>query len=323
MTDEKPRVLLFGAGSVGAVYLYLLSKYCSTTAVCRSNYEIVKEKGFIINSSIFGQNLHFKPNVVRSCEEAAAQDDKPFDYILVCSKAIPGICPSLLKPAITQGKTAIVLLQNGIGIEDEWAEAFPDNPIVSAAVYCKTTQRPPGIILHDEVERLEIGAFPSDVPSNHAEDFTSLMQAAGGNAEFHADVQLKRWTKLMANASWNPLCALTRCTDVDFLRSSSTAPDFVLDLMLEVCDVAQAYGYDLKREDAEWMLGRAKARIGKGNAVEPSMLQDAIEGRVMEVDAIMGNVIKMGKAKGVVCTKLETVYVLLQALDFGFAEKAK
>lgn len=52
-----PKVLLFGAGSVGTVYLYLLDRVASTTAVCRSNYDVVKKDGFIIHSSIFGQEL--------------------------------------------------------------------------------------------------------------------------------------------------------------------------------------------------------------------------------------------------------------------------
>lgn len=44
-----PKVLLFGSGAVGTVYLWLLSKVSSTTAVCRSNYEVAKNDGFIIH----------------------------------------------------------------------------------------------------------------------------------------------------------------------------------------------------------------------------------------------------------------------------------
>ena len=72
-TGKLPKVLLFGAGGVGTVYLWLLSRNTSTTAVCRSNYEIAKNNGFIINSSIFGQGIHFRPNVVKSCEEAVSK----------------------------------------------------------------------------------------------------------------------------------------------------------------------------------------------------------------------------------------------------------
>ncbi|KAF2676295.1 2-dehydropantoate 2-reductase [Lentithecium fluviatile CBS 122367] len=313
--SNSPRILLFGVGSVGAVYLYLLSRITTPTAVCRSNYSIVSTQGFTIHSSIFGQNLNVKPNVVRSCEEAASQQLEPFDYVIVCSKAIPNTIPELIKPAVTVGHTAIVLLQNGIGIEEEYVQAFPQNPVVSVAVYCKTTQRPVGVVTHDEVERLQVGSYPSDASDAHAEAFTKMMQAAGANAVFYTDVQQPRWYKLLANASWNPICALTLCTDVDFLTSSFFATGLIRDIMLEVRDIAKAYGYEISSADVEMQLERAKARIIRGNPVEPSMLQDVKEGRKMEVEAISGNAVRMGKEKGIECGKLEMLYALIKALD--------
>ncbi|KAF2640118.1 2-dehydropantoate 2-reductase [Massarina eburnea CBS 473.64] len=320
-TDDTPKVLLFGVGSVGAVYLYLLSKVCSTTVVCRSNYDVVKKRGFVINSTIFGDNLLVKPNVVRNCGEVSttdsSADNQPFDYVLVCSKAIPGIIPSEISAVVTPGHTIIVLLQNGINIEEEYVEAFPGTPIVSAAVYCKTTQRPAGVVTHDEIEKLQIGIYPPTASPGPAENFVTLLTACGGTAEFWPDVQQPRWYKLIMNASWNPICALTRATDVDFMASGKEATELIFDVMLEVCEIAKAHGYTITREQAEAQLQRAKARVGQGKSreVEPSMLQDVREGRRLEVEAIVGNTVRAGKAKGVPCPKLEVVYMLVRALD--------
>jgi 2-dehydropantoate 2-reductase len=293
----------------------LLSKVASVTAVCRSNYDVVKKEGFIINSSIFGNNIHFRPHVVRDCSKAAAADAQPFDYVLVCSKAIPGSTPELIEAAVTPGHTVILLLQNGIGIEEEYTIAFPNNSIVSCVVYLPATQRPAGFIKHGEVERLEIGNYPSSTSSEHAEAIGKLFKQAGATVEVHKDIQLKRWYKLVVNASWNPLCALTLCTDVEFMESSSPATGLAFDIMLEVCDIAKAYGYVISREETEYQLGRAKARIAMKKGVEPSMLQDVKEGRRMEVEAILGNTVRMGKEKDVKCEKLEMLYVLATALD--------
>ncbi|KAF1963715.1 2-dehydropantoate 2-reductase [Byssothecium circinans] len=330
---EAPNVLLFGVGSVGAVYLYLLSKICTTTIVCRSNYTVVKEKGFTINSTIFGNNLLVKPNVVRSCEEAASQNSsQPFDYVIICSKAIPGIIPQAIKPAVTPSHTIIVLIQNGINIEDEYVSAFLSNPIVTAAVYCKATQRPAGVVAHGEIEKLQIGIYPPTAPPGPAEMFTTLMRACGGHPEFWPDSQQPRWYKLLMNASWNPICALTGCTDVEFMQSSSFPPtadssatDFVLEVMLEVCQIAKAHGYEITREQAEAQLARAKARIGQGkeSEIEPSMLQDVKEGRRLEAEAIVGNTVRAGREKGVPCPKLEIVYLLARALDQSIGRKGQ
>jgi 2-dehydropantoate 2-reductase len=293
----------------------LLSKVASVTAVCRSNYDVVKKEGFVINSTIFGDDIHFRPHVVRDCSKAAVADDQPFDYVIVCSKAIPGSIPGFIEPVVTSGRTVIVLIQNGIGIEEEYATAFPNNPIVSCVVYLPSAQRPAGVIKHGEVELLQIGSYPSSASSEHAEVFGKLLSQAGATAEVYEDVQLKRWFKLVVNASWNPLCALTLCTDVEFMKSSSLATGFAFDIMMEVCDIAKAYGYVISREDTEYQLGRAKARIATKKGVEPSMLQDVKEGRRMEVEAILGNTIRMGQENGVRCEKLEMLYVLVTALD--------
>ncbi|KAF2001358.1 2-dehydropantoate 2-reductase [Amniculicola lignicola CBS 123094] len=318
---EGPKVLLFGAGSVGAVYLYLLSKVSSTTAVCRSNYGIVKKDGFTINSSIFGKDIRFIPNVVRDCDEAKSLDTKPFDYIVICSKATPGTTPQIIAPAVTPGHTIIVLIQNGIGIEDEYTSAFPTNPLVSCVVYLPATQRPAGIIKHGEVERLEIGIYPSSAPAAPAKVFGQLITAAGATVEVHDDVQIKRWSKLLVNAAWNPICALTLCTDVNFMLSSEPATDLIFAIMLEVRDIAAAYGHDIPREEVEYQLGRAKDRIHNGVGVEPSMLQDVRGARRMEVEVIVGNVVRLGKKAHVKCERLEMLYLLAKALDSQLGRK--
>lgn len=57
-------ILIFGVGSIGAVYLYQLQQAgCNVTAVCRSNYEAVKDSGFTLHSLRFG-NQKYKPDLV-------------------------------------------------------------------------------------------------------------------------------------------------------------------------------------------------------------------------------------------------------------------
>ncbi|KAF1979550.1 2-dehydropantoate 2-reductase [Bimuria novae-zelandiae CBS 107.79] len=297
MTSQERKVLFFGVGSVGSVYLYLLSKIVSTTAVCRSNYDVVKERGFTINSTVFGDGLHVAPHV----------DPHPFDYVILTCKVVPGIYPKIIKPVITPGHTVIALLQNGIGIEEEYATAFPENPILTVATYCATALGPPGVVTHKEVEKLEVGSYPSSAPNTRAQAFISLMQSTGATATLFDDVQVKRWYKLLLNSSWNLICALTLSLDVQFMQSSDGATDFVLDVMLETRDIAKAYGYEIATEEVKAQWERATE--------EPSMLQDLKAGRKREVEAIVGNVVRMARAKCVACGTLDTIYLLMKALD--------
>ncbi|KAI0127774.1 2-dehydropantoate 2-reductase [Xylariales sp. AK1849] len=322
-----PRVLIFGTGSIGAVYTWVVSQAIpasNITAICRSNYESASKNGLTIHSTHWGNDLNVRPRVTRTVSEAVESSaGKPFDYILVCSKALPTTpsTPELIRPAVSE-KTAIVLIQNGIGIEDEYAALFPHNPLLSTVVYLPTTQIAPGVVQHKEIELLHVGTYPANAPipaQDAAKSFVGLLAGAGATAKLHADIQEQRWTKLLVNASWNPVCALTRLRDAQFLSASSAESlSFIRDVMLEIVAVAQAHGYaNINSDLVDFQIARATARELPG--VQPSMLADALAGKGLEVDAIVGNVVRMAREKGVQAPLLRTVWVLAMGLDRGFA----
>lgn len=318
-----PRALIFGTGSIGAIYAYVLSKVLPSSnlvTTCRSNFAAASQDGFTIHSSKWGENQKVRPVVVRTVDEAAAIDpNSHFDYVIICSKALPTV-PStaeLIKPAISP-KTTIVLIQNGISIEEPYAKLYPGNPILSTVVYVPATQTSPGVVLHKEIELLHIGAYPASSNTEHATRFAALLKSAGASAQVHEDVQFERWSKLLINASWNPICALSRSRDVQILRANDDSKDFIRDVMLEIAAVANACGYPgIDTALIDYQLGRAIVREPPG--VEPSMLADALAGRRMEVETIVGNVVRVAKEHGVKTPMLRTIYTLASVLDDSFA----
>ena len=316
--------MIFGTGSVGSVYGYVLCKALgekNVVAICRSNYDIAVRNGFTINSTIFGNNINCKPQIVRSVEDAQNGNLGPFDYIVVAAKALPTTpsIPSLLAPAVSS-ETSIVLIQNGVGIEDIYAKAFPDNPIISCVTYLPVTQTSSAVFEHREVEKLHLGSYPHDAPHQHkeaAETFKSLITSGGATAIHHQDVGHERWAKLLVNASWNPICALARSRDAQFMAASPGAAGYVRSVMLEIAAIAQAIGYPgVSDEKVDWQMGRAKARSLPG--IEPSMMADARAGREMEADAIVGNAVRIADANGVSVPLLKANYALLKALNESF-----
>ncbi len=74
-SNMASKVLLFGTGSIGAVYAYIVSKAVSpgsVVCVCRSNFPEAQENGFSIDSTIFGNVINFKPRIVRHVEDAVS-----------------------------------------------------------------------------------------------------------------------------------------------------------------------------------------------------------------------------------------------------------
>lgn len=320
-----PKILLHGSGAIGTIYVYLLSKAgYDVTAVCRSNYDAAKSDGFLIDSDRYGKGIRFRPKVVRTPAEAAGNG--PYDYLIVSTKALPEATTSkVIEPAVTKGKTTIVLIQNGVRIEDEYVELFPENPILSCVVYLPTTQIAHGHIQMGSFESLEVGTFPASAYKEKpevkkaADDFMEILKKAGSQGKWYDDVQEKRWFKLLLNASWNPICALTLSRDAAFLTSSAGADKLVWDVMLEVVAIAKALGYEsITAEAADTQMKRAGGRVG-GKGIEPSMLVDVLTERRMEVQSIIGNPVKIAKGLGIEVPRLEMLYGLTKALDEAVA----
>ncbi|KAK4548443.1 hypothetical protein LTR36_009353 [Oleoguttula mirabilis] len=317
------RALIFGTGGVGCIYGYILHKAgVSVTAVCRTNYAAVKENGVLIRSKVFGRD-QYHPTAVRTISEATQYG--PFDYLLVCSKAFPGTA-EMMKEAVSP-QTAIALAQNGIGGEEKYAALYPNNTIISGVVYLPVTQVEPGIVEHGPLERFEIGTYPPNAPASakaQVQQLSDLFHAGGGSAPAFDDVQPRRWIKVSVNVAWNATTALTMCDDANYLRSSPNAEDMIRKLMKEVGTVAAAAGYPdvVTNEVIEHDLERPKSRLATGGK-EPSMLTDVRHGRAMEVEAILGNTLRIGQKHGVATPYLEMLYTLAKGRNYAIAPDAE
>ncbi|KAL6245155.1 hypothetical protein RBB50_007930 [Rhinocladiella similis] len=293
------KILVLGTGCIG------------------SNYDAVKAHGLRISSTIFG-DLQVRPTVVRNVAEAIAQSPEPFDFVVVCTKATKLVTETVIqqiKSALTAQRTSIILIQNGLGVERPFHNAFPETTIISAVAYLPTTQVSPGVFVHSEVEILHLGLYPSAPASKPLVTFAELIRSAGATSKVHDDVQAERWCKIVANGTVNPICALSRCRDRRLAQMSSLATALFRDVMQEIASVAAiaGYGHVVTSQVVEAQLSRTLSRPSPG--VQPSMMSDALDGRPMEVQAIVGEIVKIATDNGIHIPHLATLYVLLEGLD--------
>ena len=321
------RVLMFGTGSIGGVYSCILNRAGTDVfCVCRSNYVVAKQNGLRVISSILG-NMECHPEVVSSVDDAISSA-KTFDYIVICTKATSSNTSATIKlvqPAIRPGSTtSIVLIQNGIGVEEPYASGFPGTTLVSGVAYLPTTQTSPAVFSHSEMELLHLGIYaagknhtPTHTDLERLGAFATLIRRGGATVIVEDDLQAQRWRKIVANGAINPICALSRCRDRELMELSPLACDLFKTVMLEIVAVADAAGYG-KVVDANTVsqqFARSLARPCPG--VQPSMMADALEAKSLEVEAIVGEVVRIGRKKQVQTPRLETLLVLLQGLDYA------
>lgn len=274
-----PRILLFGAGAIGLIYAYFIDKAgADLTLVCRSNFDAVSANGVSIDSAVFG-NVSFRPHTaLKSCTQAT----ESYDFLVVCCKVHPGI-PELIAPAVSD-RTVIVLIQNGIGTEQVYCDAFPGNTILTGAVYIPTEQVRPGHVVMGSIERLELGTYPADAGAAAKQDldiFAELVRNGGGTVSTFEDVQEQRWLKLAVNVTWSPVCALTLLDNTNFILSSDDSIEVATKITEEIIEIARAKGYtNIDASTFNKQFGRSRQNMKKIGR-EPSMLGDVRAGRLV------------------------------------------
>ncbi|KAJ9605432.1 hypothetical protein H2200_010089 [Cladophialophora chaetospira] len=334
---KKARVLLVGSGGIGTMTALNLEQggLASVTAILRSNFAVVQEKGFTIDSCDHGKFESWRPTkVLNKVPDLSGSEssEEPFDYIIATTKNIPDVPPTvvdLIKPAVTPGHSIIVLIQNGLNIEKPLLKAFPDNICLSGVSLMGADELSPGNILENDVDRLYIGPFLSDHINKQkqidaAEEFVRVYSASGKvQCSYQADVLFVRWRKLMYNACWNPICALTGL-DTSRLRlaSEDKDPTSPLNLLLrpamnEIRAAAKAAAnVELPESLVEDMVECDPIEI----FCSPSMLQDRRKKRFMEFENILGEALREGEKAGTAMPTVKCLYGLCKAIQWATKE---
>lgn len=204
-----------------------------------------------------------------------------YDYVVCCMKNLQDVKPSvadIIRPAVTPGKTAIVLIQNGLNIEKPIVEAFPTNPALSGVTFIGSHEPSPGVIEHTFKDIMLIGSFDNPnidkaVSDAAARDF-AMRYSAGGKTDctYVEDANRSRWEKLLYNGTLNPICAIMR-TDTSSLRLSNSIEGLVRPAMEEIRAAASAKGYDLPQSAVRKMIDIDPIDL----FFKPSMCVDAIK----------------------------------------------
>ena len=304
ITEKNIEVLIVGAGGVGAYFGGRLAQGGATVSVvCRSDYEYVKNSGFDIKS--INGDFVFKPDQV--CRTVQEYTGNP-DFIIVSLKALPEIdAVEMIFPAVRE-KSAIVLLQNGIDIEHDMCNAYPDNELISGIAYIGVARRGKGLIEHQGGGTLSIGLFPEG-ESDSVQTLYNIWVNAGVECKISSDIIRKRWEKLLWNVPFNSISVLAGNRNTKEIMSDELLVDLAEKMMWEVVKVSEACGVGLDHELVEWNLEYTR----NFPPYKSSMLLDYENGRRMESDAILGNVLKLAKQKGLVIPHIETVFALLNS----------
>ena len=301
------RILILGAGSVGLYFGGRLAQSgAEVSVVARSDYETALRSGYDV-SSIAG-DFHFAPHLVL---KNAADYPGVADYVILATKVLPTVDRvALLRPAVRSNDTVIVLIQNGIDIEDEIKTAFPDNELLSTIAYIGASRPAPGKVLHQGSGALQMGVYPQGI-SPALKRLADAFAAVKVKCDMMEDIVFTRWNKLLWNLPYNPVSVLAGGANTARMSCGGELEKLCADLMSEVIRVANAAGVAL----AEPLAEEQREYTRNFPPYKTSMLQDYEAERALEVEAILGNTLRVAKRFGVEVPRIECCYALLKSVD--------
>lgn len=305
-------VLVVGSGAVGSFYGALLAKAgAHITLHARSDFDCLARSGLEICSETALGKWHFTPaTVIRDARELIS---KP-DYILLCIKLVEGASRvELIRDAVGPD-TAIVLLSNGVEIEDDIVKAFPNNEVISGLAFVCVTRTAPGRIWHQAYGRLAFGNYPTGL-SNKVMALCETFRRTGIDCDASAQITTARWQKCIWNAAFNPLSVLSGGLGTQDILS--THEPLVRHIMEDVLKIANALGHSLPANIID-------QQISSTHTMPPyktSMLLDFEAGRPMETEAILGNALRAGQRVGLSLPYLETLYALMKLRESSVNQK--
>ena len=292
---------VIGTGAIGGYYGGKLARSGQDVHfLFHGDYDYVKEHGLQVDSC----DGSFHLDQVNAYSSTA--DMPPCDVVLVCLKTTNNQLLKELLPPLLTPNTVVVLIQNGIGVEADVQQMFPETAIVAGLAFICSAKTEPGRVNHQFYGSINLGNYScQDDVRLHSilDDFKN----AGVEAAL-VSYDEARWKKAVWNMPFNGMTVALNTQTNKLLQNPSTRR-LIHDLMLEVIHAAQHLGVsNLDESFAEKML----QTTDEMTPYSPSMKLDYEFHRPMEIHYIYTRPLEMMRNAGFHAPKLEMLEAMLR-----------
>jgi 2-dehydropantoate 2-reductase len=313
------RFAIVGSGAVGGYLGARLARagHDVTFLARGAHLEAIRQRGLEIRSAA-------GDFVVRARAEADPALVGPVDVVLLAVKtydnatALPMVKTLLSQagsPAATEGLPVVVPLQNGVDSPGQLAALVGERAVLGGTIFISTALTAPGVITQTGThERIAFGEFFGDTSrlSPRVLAVRDALASAGLHVEAVSDARVPLWTKLIFLA---PFAGISGCSRLPLgpLWALPASRETYLAAADEVARVATAEGVAITHQREA--LERTVAALPP--EVRASLLLDLEQGKPLEVEALMGSVVRRGSAAGIPTPVMATFYGLLKPHEHG------
>ncbi len=300
---------IIGAGALGCCYgarlargghrVHFIARGAALEALRTRGATVLRDDGQFAVRDIFATD---RPDEVG-----------PVELLIVATKScsFDSIGPALR--ALKGPDTIVLPLQNGVDIAARLSALTEPDHILGGLTYLPVSTAGPGVARQSGGEKpLLLGPLrEADQPAARAA--LAALQQAGIAAQIPPDIRVALWMKfLLAVCTMGVQSVCGR--SIGPTRKDPDTRALYTACMAETAAVAKASGVMLPDNATEQaMLAIDSYPAG----VKASMLQDLERGRPLELDAMHGTVVRLGKAHGVATPVNRFIYAALKLRAAG------
>lgn len=298
------RYAIIGTGAIGGYYGAKLARSGQKVHfLLHGDYQYVKEHGLQVHSC----DGSFHLPSVHVYQHTA--DMPQVDVVIVGLKTTNNHLLAELLPPLLHENTLVVLIQNGVGVEQDVEKTFPGIQLVAGLAFICSAKTEPGVVNHQCYGQINFGNYScrdEQLFSQLVEDF----RAAGigtGVVEYHE----ARWRKAVWNMPFNGMTVALN-TQTDCLLKNPSTRTLIRDLMMEVISVPKALGINTIGED---FVEKMIQMTDEMTPYSPSMKLDFDFHRPMEIQYLYTRPIEIAHEAGIRVPKLEMLEAELRFIQ--------
>lgn len=296
---------IIGTGALGGYYGGLLARSGRDVHfLLHSDYEHVRRHGLVVESK------HGDFTLPRVNAYSRAADMPRCDVVIVALKTTQNHLLRSLLPPVVKDDGAVLVLQNGLGVEADSAAVVGDARVLGGTCFLCSNKVGPGHIRHLDYGKVAIGELACGGISDRMRWIEADFQGAGIPVELSPDLLTMRWKKLMWNIPFNGL-SVTLDARTDAIMGDPHSAALAEAVMREVLAAARACG----RQIADSFLDRMLEDTRRMIPYDSSMKLDFNAGRPMEIEALYGNPVRAAEAAGFDPVLIRALYRQLKFLE--------
>lgn len=288
-----------GAGAVGSYYGALLARAGNAVSLVTRGAHLtaLREQGEVAVREADGTLWH---SVVEPLERPTHTPDLA---IITTKSQHTRDAARAIAPVI--GDDSLVLsLQNGVENVARAEEILGAGRLLAGQAFVGVWIDTPGTVTHGAEGRVSIGD-PAGGITPRARRLHALLDGAW-DVSLADDIVYDQWRKLLWNAGFNALCAITGRTAGEVLAQPQSAA-VVRAAMEELVALAATHGITLTDDDVDEMSAPNPALAD----YHPSTARDLAAGKTLERDALCGFIARDGRRQGVATPVNDTLDALL------------